>query len=232
MSEKNKVGRKPIPIVYKDIVYNNKNYVIGIISSINGIIKFVFDKDDEEKVKGKSWHITSAGYISSYYSNNQTNIKGQLLLHRLILDVPYFPGKGAEETVDHINRNPLDNRKENLRILNQTNQNINQKQKKRDVELPEGCGILPDEIPKHVWYVRANGLHGERFAIEFKTENILWKTTSSKKVSIHEKLNQAKQKLVELYTQHPYLNPDNPERLQTEQFLNNSFEGIVALVNE
>ena len=230
MSEKKKVGRKPRHIFYQDIKYNNNQYIVGTITSTKGLIKFVFDKDDEEKVKKYSWHILSSGYIASYYSHGERRL--QLLLHNLIMNRIIFPGKGAEETVDHINRNPLDNRKENLRILNQTNQNINQKQKKRDVELPEGCGILPDEIPKHVWYVRANGLHGERFAIEFKTENILWKTTSSKKVSIHEKLNQAKQKLVELYTQHPYLNPDNPERLQTEQFLNNSFEGIVALVNE
>jgi hypothetical protein len=171
MSEKKKVGRKPRPIVYQDVVYNDKHYIVGIITSNKGLVKFVFDKEDEDKVKKYSWFITSVGYISSHHSIEK-GIRGQLLLHRLVLDVPYFPGKGAKETVDHINRNPLDNRKENLRIVSQTAQNLNQKQKKRTVELPEGCGINPEEIPKHIWYVRANGAHGERFAIEFRPLNI------------------------------------------------------------
>ncbi len=192
MSEKKKVGRKPRPILYKDITYNNKQYVVGIITSNKGLVKFVFDKEDEETIKDKSWFITSAGYVSSHHSIEK-NIRGQLLLHRLIMNVPYFPGKGAKESVDHINRNPLDNRKENIRVVSQTEQNLNQKKKCRTVELPDGCGITPNDIPKHVWYVRANGLHGDRFAIEFKTEGIVWKSTSSKKVSLHEKLDQVKE---------------------------------------
>ncbi len=231
MSEKKKVGRKPRPILYKDVIYNDKNYVVGVITSNKGNIKFIFDKDDEEKVKEYSWFVTSVGYISSHYSVEPKN-KGQLLLHRLIMNVPYFPGKGAKETVDHINRNPLDNRKENLRIVSQTEQNLNQKKKNRVVELPDGCRIAPNDIPKHVWYVRANGAHGDRFAIEFKTESIVWKSSSSKKLSLQEKLNQAKQKLVEFYTLYPYLNPENTEILQTETNLHESFQAILAIANE
>ncbi len=43
--------------------------------------------------------------------------------------------------------------------------------------------------------------------IEFKTEGICWKTTSSKTVSFADKLQEARQKLSEFYVNYPYLNP-------------------------
>ncbi len=229
MSDKNKVGRKPRPICYKDVTYNDKQYIVGTITSNKGLVKFIFDKEFEEKVKGMSWFVTSSGYISSHHSIEK-HIRGQLLLHRFILDVPYFPGKGAKETVDHINRNPLDNRKENLRIVSQTEQNLNQKKKPRNnVQLPETSGITPDDIPRHVWYIKANGAHGDRFAIEFKTENLVWKSSSSKKLSLQEKLTQAKQKLEELYVQYPYLNPDTNAIVHKAEELTDSFQEIISL---
>jgi hypothetical protein len=229
MSEKIKVGRKPRPILYQDVTYNNKDYIIGILTTNKGPVKFVFDKDDEDKVKGKSWHVTSTGYVSSYYVHNSASV--QLLLHNVVMNRMSFPGKGAKESVDHINRNPLDNRKENLRVVSQTEQNLNQKKKSRTVELPDGCGITSNEIPKHVWYVKANGLHGDRFAIEIKTEQFVWKSSSSKKLSLQEKLNQTKQKLIEVYAQYPRLNPDNTEILQTETYLHDSFQAILDSQN-
>ncbi len=225
------VGRKPRAILYQDISYNNKQYVVGTITSNKGLVKFVFDKEDEETIKDKSWFITSAGYVSSHHSIEK-NIRGQLLLHRLITNVPYFPGKGAKESVDHINRNPLDNRKENLRVVSQTEQNLNQNKKARKiVKLPDDSGISPDELPRHVWYVKANGLHGDRFAIEFKTEGIVWKSTSSKKVSLYEKLDQVKQKLVELYDQYPHLNPITNDIINKSEKLNKEFQDITELVS-
>jgi hypothetical protein len=79
------------------------------------------------------------------------------------------------------------------------------------VELPPLCGLKPDQIPKHIWYVQANGYHRDRFAIEFKTEGILWKSTSSKEVSLQEKLDQAKARLADLYEIYPHLDPKKEE---------------------
>ena len=189
-------------------------------------IQFIFDKEYYDIVSKRAWHFASDNYISSAYSCGDGK-RRELYLHNLIMEVDLFPGKGQKETVDHINRNGLDNRKENLRIISQAQQIINQGKKKRNVILPEDCPIKPDEIPKHIWYVRANGLHGDRFAIEFKTEDICWKTTSSKKVTLIEKLSEAKVKLQELYFKYPYLNPNYENENSKE--LNESFNNILKL---
>lgn len=221
------IGRPAQQTTYKEVIYNNKHYIVASKEDYT----FVFDKDDLEKVKQKNWYKISTNYIASNITLESGNRK-QLLLHNFILNRITFPGKGATESVDHINRNPLDNRKENLRIISQSEQNLNQNKKSRNiVQLPEDSGISPEDIPKHIWYVKPNGGHGDRFAIEFKTENIVWKTTSSKKISLKEKLNQAKEKLEEFYTQYPYLDPDMNENVTKAQELNISFQEIIALSN-
>lgn len=175
-----KVGRKPIPVIYKKVMYKDCAYCVGTINSSKGVVQFIINDEDSEKVITRSWHITSVGYVVSYYPT-EDGIK-QLLLHNFILNRLTFPGRGATESVDHINRNPLDNRKENLRIISQTEQNLNQKKKPRNnIQLPENSGLVPDDIPKHIWYIKPNGMHGDRFGIDLKTENISWKTSSSKK---------------------------------------------------
>jgi hypothetical protein len=218
-------GRKPGIIDYNFVKYNDKEYVVGTIQHNGDDVKFIFDKEDFPKIEKRPWHLSSGKYIgSTFYLDG--GVKLELYLHNLIMDKITFDGKGAKETVDHINRNGLDNRKENLRIITQSQQNINQSKKIRTVILPEECNIKPNEIPKHIWYVRANGLHGDRFAIEFKTEGICWKTTSSKKVDILQKLQDAKEKLKEFYIKFPHLNPEY--EMDRCKELNESFTKITS----
>jgi hypothetical protein len=87
------------------------------------------------------------------------------------------------------------------------------------------CGIRPEEIPKHIWYVQANGYHRDRFAIEFKTEGILWKSTSSKDVSLKEKLESAKKHLEILYAEYPQLDPKREDAVA--KLLEESFQTIL-----
>lgn len=85
----------------------------------------LIDKDDVDKAKQYYWHKSRFGYVKTNKSDGK-NHKG-LRLHRLIIDnVP----DGL--TVDHINQNKLDNRKSNLRVVNQmVNNNNNYKTKAR-----------------------------------------------------------------------------------------------------
>jgi len=205
-----KGGRPAGLITYKEIVYNGNEYIVGTLSCKGEPIRFVFDKDDLSKVHGKTWHYASNAYIS--HSVIHDCKRKELYLHNLVMDRLEYTGKGSAETVDHINRIGLDNRKENLQLVTQTEQNLNQKRKGRRIELPEGSIIKPEDLPKHIWYIKPNGSHGERFGIDLKTENIKWKTTSAKNISLLEKLNLAKEQLETFYELYPYLNPDNDQK--------------------
>lgn len=199
-------GRKPVPNEYKDVLYKGKEYTVGTVIHNLEPIKFIVDKEDSEKVKSRHWHaVTDGNYIGCSVMIDSK--KKVLYLHNAIMNRLIFDGKGSTETVDHINRIGLDNRKDNLRIVSQTEQNLNQSTKKRTCTLPEDCGLAIDDIPKHIWYIKPNGLHGDRFGIDLKTEGIKWKTSSSKLLSLSEKLKQAKEKLEELYITYPYLKP-------------------------
>ncbi len=221
-------GRKPGLIDYTFVSYKEKDYVVGTLQFNNSEIKFVFDKEDYDIISERAWHFASGKYISSAYYCGDGK-RRELYLHNLVMGRLEFNGKGQKESVDHINRNGLDNRKENLRLVTQSQQNINQIKKKRNVILPEGCEIKSEDIPKHIWYMRAQGQHGDRFAIEFKTEGVCWKTTSSKAVSIQDKLEQAKVKLEELYAHYPHLNPNYEDNTIKE--LNESFVKIIQCIH-
>ena len=66
--------------------------------------RFVIDLEDVEKVRGRSWHRHSHGYAA-------TRTGGPALyLHRLLLDAP------KDLQIDHIDGNPTNNRRANLRM--------------------------------------------------------------------------------------------------------------------
>lgn len=219
------VGRPTTGQIYVPVTYNTKEYILGLIVSHEEPFPFVFDKEDYDEVVKYNWHRCSANYIStSVYIDGK---KKELFLHNLVMKRPLYLGKGQLETVDHNNRINTDNRKENLRVVSQSEQNFNQKTRKRIAILPLDCRITLDDIPKHIWYIKANGAHGDRFAIELKTEGVCWKTTSSKSVLLTEKLEAAKTKLQELYIVYPHLNPENPDRLAEITALKKSYEEIV-----
>lgn len=193
-----KAGRPAQEVKFKEM----EDHICGTVMHNGNPLNFKFDKEDLEKVKTRHWYaVTNGKYIGC--AVNIKDIRKILYLHNFVMNRFVFPGKGAKESIDHINRDGLDNRKENLRLVTQTQQNINQKAKPRTATLPEGITTLP----KHIWYIKANGLHGDRFGIDLKSEKFKWKTTSSKSVSIHDKLKQATEKLNELYITYPHLKP-------------------------
>jgi hypothetical protein len=224
---KNKVGRPNTPIEYTHIQYNNNKYTVGKVKHNDSFTYFVIDNEDYSKIKDYSWHTFSNNYIGHTIPIDST--RRVLYLHNMVMNRLGFPGKGAKESVDHINRIGFDNRKENLRVISQSEQNLNQSKKKRKIELPVDSELVADDIPKHIWYIKPNGSHGERFAIEFKTENIIWKTTASKNVSLKDKLESAKNQLEEYYKLYPYLNPKNEDKTNRINELTESYNEIIRL---
>lgn len=223
-----KGGRPGNPIIYSDVTYNGMDYIVMTIQHHDKYIKAIIDKEDFPKVKDSNWHSTSNSYIS--HTHRVDGKQKALYLHNLVMGRLEHTGKGSKESIDHINRNGLDNRKENLRLITQTEQNLNQKRKGRSITLPSNAGINVEDIPKHIWYIKANGHHGDRFGIDLKTEGIKWKTTSAKSVSLKEKLQAAKEQLQTYYSLYPYLNPENDETELLTESLAHSYEEIIKLV--
>lgn len=143
-----RVGKPANDIVYIHCQFYEKLYTIMKIKHNDTYVYTLIDTDDFIKIKDYSWHYISNGYIGHTIPVDDT--RRELYLHNIVMGRLGFPGKGAKESIDHINGNGLDNRKENLRLITQSAQNINQKQKERRIELPADSGITVDEIPKHI----------------------------------------------------------------------------------
>lgn len=205
-----KAGRPAIPNTFIEF----DDFIEGNVFSKGNNLKFKIDKDDFEKIKARQWYaVTSCNYIGSHININGT--RKILYLHNFIMNKLTFEGKGQKESVDHINRDGLDNRKCNLRIISQSLQNLNQKKKPRRAVLPVEYNLNPDDLPKHVCYVPARGNHGDGFCVEFKLKGkrIYNPYIRSKNLSMEEKLEKIKVLLQKGYELHPEFNPEKYKQI-------------------
>jgi hypothetical protein len=226
-------GRKPIPVEYRSVAFADKDYIVGIVQKTDGSrVPFLFDADDEKEVITRSWHLAVRDkYVASSLTTTEEE-KKSLYLHNLVMDKLVFEGKGANETIDHISGNGLDNRKANLRLTSQSLQNHNTKTRKRvSTRIPST--VYPSTIPRNIWYIPPRAAHGERFAVEIKGipghADIVWKTSSSKKIKIQEKLDQAIKKRAELFEMYPILK-EHARETEIAGRLKMEFQAIVSLV--
>ena len=151
-----------------------------------------------------TWHLEKIGYMSTkaYPDKIGTNV----YLHQLICKKHNIKAYSTL-SVDHINRNKLDNRKDNLRFATQTEQNQNTDKRKRKHNakpLPEG--LKQEDMPKYViFYSEKYGKNKENqhYRCWFNIEKHpsqggkKWSTTKSSTLTLQEKLELAKQKLEE-----------------------------------
>jgi len=106
----NRTYRDPNEIIYFEdhveiILYNEDR-----LNPVE-VARTKIDIEDVEKCMKHKWHITKAGYVST--------TSGKVYIHTLIL------GKSDGNTVDHIDRNPLNNKRDNLRFANKYQQRAN-----------------------------------------------------------------------------------------------------------
>lgn len=79
------------------------------------------DDEDYEHLSQYKWRLGGNGYVNrDIWRNGKSNV---ISMHRQIMGLRQGDGK----LVDHINRNPLDNRRKNLRIANKSLNALNAK---------------------------------------------------------------------------------------------------------
>lgn len=192
---------------YDEVQHKNKKYIVLNVKYKDIDLPVLIDKQDLKTIKriDKKWKSNTYGFISCSHTTDDNDVK-DVFLHEVIMALKM---KDANESTQskpilHINRIGLDNRRENLIYdVIKKDDNKNLKKKKRIISLPEECGININDIPTYVWYMKPNGSHGERFMVE--VDDIKWKTTSSKKISLKYKLEEAKTYLRQLRSSNPDL---------------------------
>lgn len=93
----------------------------------DGFKTVLMDIEDYERLSPRTLSIGSHGYAQMWTGVTVA------LLHRWLMDVP--DGTGYRLIVDHINRKPLDCRRENLRIVTPSQSNLNRAIAARDLPL-------------------------------------------------------------------------------------------------
>lgn len=225
-------GRPCIPNTYSYVTHYGKTYLVGSVVHNGSCVQFVCDIDDEKYVRLHNWCVIANNYLGYSVKDPETNKRKTVYMHNLIMGRTGFQGKGQLQTVDHINGVGFDNRRINLRLITSSLQNRNRSYQKRklNTKLPE-C-IVAAEIPRNVWYMPANGSHGDRFAIEFKgipgIDDVLVKTTAKKSVSTHDKLNEAIRIRDQYLQMYPELVEYSRESEKSET-LRTEYEAIVSL---
>lgn len=218
-------GRLPGLYSYENVTYAGKEYTIITIQHKKNEVRFIVDGNYLTKILTKPWHLSSGKYIATHYTLEDGKTK-ELYLHNFIKDD--CMNESPDSAVIHINNNMLDNRRENLRVIKSTDYFPLRNNRKRIITLPADSGFTVDDIPKYLTFMKANGEHGARFAIEIPQLHLFMKLPSSKKVPLHEKFEEAKQKLNEIYKIYPDINPQLNDALKLE--LNKSFELILNSV--
>jgi hypothetical protein len=98
----------------------------------------IVDDGDYEWLSQFKWHATREGYASRGIQHPQDPGKwSRISMHRTIVGL----GHGDPRAVDHINRNRLDNRRSNLRICIQAENNRNTSLRKDNASGRKGVSL-------------------------------------------------------------------------------------------
>jgi hypothetical protein len=184
---------------FMDVKYKKNNYVICLLKHLKSKIPIVLDKNIFKIIilNNYNYKINERNHV--YYMKNN-KIK---YLHNLVLETANKNKKNS--SVIHLNNIHFDNRICNLEydVKNKSNSK-NTRKKKRIINLTDK-NINASLLPTFISYMKEDKTHGDRFQLEIKSEKLLWRSTSSKKLSTRYKLEETKKFLRYLIKSKPQI---------------------------
>lgn len=190
------------------VEYHNKKYTVAGIQHSNNIIPILLDREIYKTIRklNKRWYINDKNHIYCIHNQNNTDNMNIVYLHEVVMRLNPEVNKNLinKRPIIHINKIHFDNRMENLQFdVPNKDHSKNTRKKHRIIDLDK-YNINVNNLPTYMWYLKPDQTHGDRFVIEFPN-GISWRTTSSKKVSLRYKLEEAKKYLRYMKVQRPDL---------------------------
>lgn len=139
----------------KDIIHYEKDYAYILLTKNSITQKVIFDIEDIEKVKQYKWHLHLRKSDMRY--DVCTNTYAENKKRKYIIMPRYLLNYSGNKTIDHINRNTLDNRKINLRIVNIYENNLNKNNN------TSGCVGVSWDKARNKWHVTFKSKNLGRF---------------------------------------------------------------------
>lgn len=215
---------------YEVVPYKNKKYCVCRYKKRDGTNRlYVIDSNQLYNMldESETWYEINGQIGCTKMVNGKSKC---CYLHNLIL-----PKRHRCHKIRHINGCKHDLRRCNLQTVDMSQ--INEyAQRDRKCKLPVTSGIKNEEIPKCVYYCKPQSGHGEMFIIEFKKDGkkYIWKSSSSRDVSLSDKLIEIKKKLIDISAQFPELMKDKNvlENISDKQvLLMEDFNNIIKSSN-
>jgi hypothetical protein len=207
-----------------NLEYGNGSYTVVIIKNSGKYIPILLDRPIYKIIKKLNyyWYVNDKDHIYTIKKHTYKNeiYDEYVYLHDLVMKLGKtgILQKGIKNTdelikymryalqsdktkkydknypITHINKINFDNRYVNLQYDSLDKDYVkNVKKKKRTIDLKR-YNIIVDDLPTYVWYLKPDKSHGGRFCIEIPDE-ISWRSTSSKRLSLRYKLEEVKKYL-------------------------------------
>ena len=156
-------------------------FILKIANTKNIIAETFIDKDDYDKIRKYKWTLSVHGADIRIVAN--TAKLNRCYLHQFIIGaVP------QSKVIDHINRNPLDNRKNNLRIVNRSINSTNAKARSESKTMIRGVYLRPvrPKISKEAWVCEWS-INGKRYSKSFSIEKYGYEKAFEMALSLRER---------------------------------------------
>lgn len=211
-----------------NLEYNRSKYSVIILYHLSNEIPILLDRTIYKLIKkyGYTWYINDKNHVYTirrYKGKHSVVYEEYVYIHDMVMRLGRagysqkevsknetiramrmaLEPEEREYPIVHINKVQFDNRYANLQYDTPNKDYAkNTKKKRRTINLKRH-GISVQELPTYVWYLKPDKTHGDRFCVEIP-EEISWRSTSSKRLSLRYKLEEVKKYL-------RYLKQDRPD---------------------